>query len=261
LHDNNNNINNNNINIIKRKKKKRRVSPLGKDLGPLKYLSFHENYRPPYHGTFSRANYGTHRASGKNILRRFEVFDYNVDSDEEWEEQDEEEEGESLSGDEEEDAEEQIDEDEDPFVVPDGYLSDDERLDEALKDDVVATTNTALRNHTTRASASSTLQKLVVIAPMYTLASLNTEGSGPDNTSSLDLIRAFEGQILEVDIPIVVEEPKKVKKAGPSVSSLSESLPSDLESKDNKEDSLASAGPSNNAAVLSEELMVQLIKV
>ncbi|XP_062411618.1 chromatin assembly factor 1 subunit A isoform X2 [Sardina pilchardus] len=90
--------------------------------GRMKLLQFHENYRPAYWGTW--------RKKSKCISARCpiqqdkELFDYEVDSDEEWEE---EEPGESLSHSEGDDDEEgDDDDDDDGFFVPHGYLSDGE---------------------------------------------------------------------------------------------------------------------------------------
>ncbi|XP_072294778.1 chromatin assembly factor 1 subunit A isoform X2 [Eucyclogobius newberryi] len=92
--------------------------------GPMKLLQFHENYRPAYWGTWSKK---TSHISARCPLRQDkDLFDYEVDSDEEWEE---EEPGESLShseGEDEEEGGEEDDDDNDGFYVPHGYLSDDE---------------------------------------------------------------------------------------------------------------------------------------
>jgi hypothetical protein len=75
----------------------------------MKLLQFHENYRPPYFGSF--------RKDSKAISPRapfrtdHHLFQYDIDSEEEWED---EEEGESLSsGSDEEKSEEGYSEDED----------------------------------------------------------------------------------------------------------------------------------------------------
>lgn len=85
-----------------------------------KLLLFHENRRPPYWGTWRKKskNITARRPFGKDT-----VFDYEVDSDDEWEE---EEPGESLHGsDDEKEPEDDYEVDND-FFVPHGYLSDDE---------------------------------------------------------------------------------------------------------------------------------------
>ncbi|XP_043669654.1 chromatin assembly factor 1 subunit A [Vespula pensylvanica] len=95
-----------------------------------KLLQFHENRRPPYWGTWRK------QSNNINPRRPFSKdskwFDYEVDSDEEWEE---EEPGESLHGSEDEKDEENPDDNEydvdNEFMVPHGYLSDEEaRTDE-----------------------------------------------------------------------------------------------------------------------------------
>ncbi|KAM9358510.1 chromatin assembly factor 1 subunit A [Symphorus nematophorus] len=90
--------------------------------GPMKLLQFHENYRPAYWGTWSKKS--SHISPRCPFRQDKDLFDYEVDSDEEWEE---EEPGESLSHSEGEDEEEGgEDDDDDGFFVPHGYLSDDE---------------------------------------------------------------------------------------------------------------------------------------
>ncbi|XP_053725444.1 chromatin assembly factor 1 subunit A isoform X4 [Synchiropus splendidus] len=97
--------------------------PDRKHYGSMKLLHFHENYRPAYWGTWTKKS---SVISARCPLKQDKVLlDYEVDSDEEWEE---EEPGESLSHSEGEDEEEggEDDEDDDGFFVPHGYLSDDE---------------------------------------------------------------------------------------------------------------------------------------
>ncbi|XP_031569059.1 uncharacterized protein LOC116303626 [Actinia tenebrosa] len=91
------------------------------------FLKFHENNRPPYYGTQRKKS---KKISPKDPLKKDEgLLNYEIDSDDEWEE---EEPGESLSDDsdgDDDDAEDGEDEDEDGFMVPHGYLSDDEGID------------------------------------------------------------------------------------------------------------------------------------
>ncbi|XP_027882576.1 chromatin assembly factor 1 subunit A [Xiphophorus couchianus] len=92
--------------------------------GPMKLLQFHENYRPAYWGTWRKTS--SHISPRCPLRQDKDLLDYEVDSDEEWEE---EEPGESLShseGEEEEEGGEDDDDDDDGFFVPHGYLSDDE---------------------------------------------------------------------------------------------------------------------------------------
>ncbi|XP_029988154.1 chromatin assembly factor 1 subunit A [Sphaeramia orbicularis] len=98
--------------------------PDRKRYGPMKLLRFHENYRPAYWGTWSKKS--SHISPRCPLRQDKDLLDYEVDSDEEWEE---EEPGESLShseGEDEEEGGEDDDDDDDGFFVPHGYLSEDE---------------------------------------------------------------------------------------------------------------------------------------
>ncbi|XP_037530751.1 chromatin assembly factor 1 subunit A [Nematolebias whitei] len=97
--------------------------PDQKCYGAMKLLQFHENYRPAYWGTWSKKS--SHISPRCPFRQDMDIFDYEVDSDEEWEED---EPGESLSHSEGEDEDGGDDEedDDDGFFVPHGYLSDDE---------------------------------------------------------------------------------------------------------------------------------------
>uniref|UniRef100_A0A673IYE2 Chromatin assembly factor 1 subunit A-like n=1 Tax=Sinocyclocheilus rhinocerous TaxID=307959 RepID=A0A673IYE2_9TELE len=91
--------------------------------GRMKLLQFHDNYRPAYWGTWCKKST---RISPRCPLRQDKgLLDYEVDSDEEWEE---EEPGESLSHSEGDDDDEggDDDDDDDGFFVPHGYLSEGE---------------------------------------------------------------------------------------------------------------------------------------
>ncbi|KAK9138649.1 hypothetical protein Sjap_009243 [Stephania japonica] len=92
-----------------------------------KLLQFDKSHRPAYYGTISKRS---DIIGPRHPLKKDTNLDYDVESDEEWEEEDP---GESLSDC---DEEETLDEanvrteddegSEDGFVVPDGYLSDNE---------------------------------------------------------------------------------------------------------------------------------------
>ncbi|KAG0328137.1 Chromatin assembly factor 1, subunit A [Dissophora globulifera] len=93
----------------------------------MRLFQFVENYRPAYYGTWSKRSKSV---TGRRFLGKdSELIDYDFDSEAEWEED---EEGEELkSDDDEEDAEDVASEpdEEDDWLVPEGYLSDDEGLD------------------------------------------------------------------------------------------------------------------------------------
>ncbi|XP_062888498.1 chromatin assembly factor 1 subunit A isoform X2 [Mobula hypostoma] len=88
----------------------------------MKLLQFHENHRPAYWGTWQKKSA---KVKSRNPFAKDEqLLDYEVDSDDEWEE---EEPGESLSHSEGDDDDEGDDEDDDDgFFVPHGYLSEGE---------------------------------------------------------------------------------------------------------------------------------------
>ncbi|XP_051980204.1 chromatin assembly factor 1 subunit A-like [Xyrauchen texanus] len=90
--------------------------------GRMKLLHFHDNYRPAYLGTWNKKS--TQISPRCPLRQDKELLDYEVDSDEEWEE---EEPGESLSHSEGDDDDEGGDDDDDDgFFVPHGYLSEGE---------------------------------------------------------------------------------------------------------------------------------------
>ncbi|XP_059197920.1 chromatin assembly factor 1 subunit A [Centropristis striata] len=97
--------------------------PDRKRYGPMKLLQFRENHRPAYWGTWSKKS--SHISPRCPLKQDKDLLDYEVDSDDEWEE---EEPGESLSHSEGEDEDEpgEDDDEDDGFFVPHGYLSDDE---------------------------------------------------------------------------------------------------------------------------------------
>ncbi|XP_065103107.1 chromatin assembly factor 1 subunit A [Paramisgurnus dabryanus] len=92
--------------------------------GRMKLLHFHDNYRPAYWGTCSKKS--TYISPRCPLRQDKDLLDYEVDSDEEWEE---EEPGESLShseGDDDDEGGGDDDDDDDGFFVPHGYLSEGE---------------------------------------------------------------------------------------------------------------------------------------
>jgi hypothetical protein len=90
-----------------------------------KFLSFHEDVRPAYHGTWSKKS---HTVKGRNPFAKDRaVFDYDYDSEVEWEEGDNEV-GEDIGNDvddEEEKEEEEGDGDEDGWLAADDDLDDE----------------------------------------------------------------------------------------------------------------------------------------
>ena len=93
-----------------------------------KFLKFNENQRPPYFGSWRKKS---KFVRAKRPFGRDDVFNYDVDSDEEWEEESV---GESLKGTDDEDEKENDSDNEyevdNECFVPHGYLSEDEIDDE-----------------------------------------------------------------------------------------------------------------------------------
>ncbi|RWR83891.1 Chromatin assembly factor 1 subunit A [Cinnamomum micranthum f. kanehirae] len=93
---------------------------------PKKLLQFDKSHRPAYYGTFGVVG-------PRKPFKKDPDLDYDIESDEEWEEEDP---GESLSDCDKDDEEENLEEgnqraededaSEDSFMVPDGYLSENE---------------------------------------------------------------------------------------------------------------------------------------
>lgn len=97
-----------------------------------KLLKFHENRRPAYFGTWRKKSRAI--KSRKPLVKDTKFFDYEVDSDDDWEE---EEPGEDIGGSEDEEKETEADDYEvdNDFFVPHGYLSDEEGQDEGGEGD------------------------------------------------------------------------------------------------------------------------------
>lgn len=92
-----------------------------------KYLYFHENQRPPYFGTWRKKS---KLIKPRKPLAQDDIMNYEVDSDDEWEEEDP---GESLRGSDDEDKENDSGNEyevDNEFFVPHGHLSEDELDDE-----------------------------------------------------------------------------------------------------------------------------------
>ncbi|GLT40932.1 hypothetical protein SLA2020_150280 [Shorea laevis] len=120
-----------------------------KGSGRKQLLQFNENHRPAYYGIWTKKS---KIVGPRHPWRKDPELDYDVDSDEEWEE---EEQGESLSDCDKDDEEESPDgclkadddESEDGFFVPDGYLSENEGVQVDRMETDVAHGTTHLNNY------------------------------------------------------------------------------------------------------------------
>jgi len=129
-------------NIIKKRKEEKEKQLLEKEIIDLtediaiphykmKLLQFFENHRPAYYGTWRK---NTKIISGRHPFKKdTELLDYEFDSEIEWVAD---EEGEECLSDEEDDEEDDIIDneqgDDDGWLVPHGYLSDDEGVEEDI---------------------------------------------------------------------------------------------------------------------------------
>ncbi|XP_017100619.2 chromatin assembly factor 1 subunit A-B [Drosophila bipectinata] len=98
-----------------------------------KYLHFADNRRPPYYGTWRKKSRTI--SARRPLALDKKLFDYELDSDCEWEE---EEPGESLSASEDEkerESEEESEEEYNEWYVPHGHLSDEELQNDGEMDD------------------------------------------------------------------------------------------------------------------------------
>jgi hypothetical protein len=90
-----------------------------------RFFLFHEDVRPPYHGTWSKSS---RAVNGRRPLGRESSLDYDNDSEAEWEEEDEV--GEDLDNDDGEEEEEELGEQ----YEKDGWLDDDELRKDAASE-------------------------------------------------------------------------------------------------------------------------------
>ncbi|KAL3104792.1 hypothetical protein niasHT_023991 [Heterodera trifolii] len=108
------------------KTKRQKHTATNTDAQKPKYYHFHDNYRPPYWGTWRRRSA---QITGRRPFGREETLNYEENSDEEWEEEPED--ADECKSDEEIERDDDVmdDEENDGFFVAHGYLSDDEGSD------------------------------------------------------------------------------------------------------------------------------------
>ncbi|XP_009999188.1 PREDICTED: chromatin assembly factor 1 subunit A [Chaetura pelagica] len=171
--------------------------------GRMKLLQFCENHRPAYWGTWNKKTSVIHPRNPWS--KDSKLLDYEVDSDEEWEE---EEPGESLSHSEGDDEEEGEDEDDDDgFFVPHGYLSEDEGVTEECDPE-----NQKVRQKLKAKEWDELMAKgkrLHVLQPVK--IGCVWEGPGKDSSSSADLkvLQQFTACVLDSLGP---EEEQQIQK-------------------------------------------------
>ena len=156
--------------------------------GVMKLLQFHDNVRPAYYGTYSKKSQviGPRRP----FARDQGLLDYQLDSDEEWEE------GEDLEemGESDEEEQEVEGEEEDGFEVPDGYLSADEM--EGGEGDEEGISKKELRKLTVRENMNGTFEVIpFLLGPVFDI---------PANDMSFDVLL---DATMEVFVPLPLKPP------------------------------------------------------
>ncbi|ELU01556.1 hypothetical protein CAPTEDRAFT_224097 [Capitella teleta] len=181
-----------------------------------KLLQFCENHRPAYYGTWRKIS---RKLSARNPFAKDEtIFDYEVESDDEWEE---EEPGESLSnsegegeGDGEASDKEDEDGDDDGFFVPHGYLSEGEGAG-SEEDEVSPEKLKARQVAKARAWEMEMGKSCEVLRPVCTGCCWWSPGEANDLRSNpnLELLTRFTVQLINQTAPIVLEDVKIEKQA------------------------------------------------
>jgi len=108
---------------LKKLPNRKLVPATNTDIAKAKFYSFHDNYRPPYYGTW---RWKSKSISGRRPFSKKEKrLNYEYDSDQEWEQEPSD--ADECKSDEEELEKDELEEDEnDGFFVDHGYLSTDE---------------------------------------------------------------------------------------------------------------------------------------
>jgi len=165
----------------------------------IKLLQFHKDCRPPYYGTWRKM---TSLNARNPWYKDGATFDYEFDSEEEWED---EEPGESLSNSEgeQEKGEEEVDEeDEEGWMVPHGYLSNDEGCNE---DDEVSPEKLKLQQALKAKSWEDEQKKKLQAAPVIAVGCFFEQCASPLMAGDVRLLYQFRGVILAPVVPIPTE--------------------------------------------------------
>ncbi|KAJ6654460.1 hypothetical protein lerEdw1_006881 [Lerista edwardsae] len=194
--------------------------PERKKFGRMKLLQFCENHRPAYWGTWNKKS---STLTPRNPWSKDEkLLDYEVESDEEWEE---EEPGESLShseGDEDEDGGEE-DDDDDGFFVPHGYLSEDEGVTEECDPE----------NHKARQKLKAKEwdelitkgKRFRILQPVKIGCVWEGEESSKNTSADLKLLQQFAASVLDSSIADEEQIEKNNKKTTKDKQILGQLLP------------------------------------
>lgn len=182
-----------------------------------RFLSFHEDYRPPYHGTWSKRS---KIVTGKTPFAKDTThLDYDYDSEAEWEEGDDE-----IGEDVEDDTKDQEDDEEEAkmYDYDDGFcVADDQYLD--IDEDVDEETKALYKKKLQRGDSGFIANRVCIIAPSRggvpvseNTISERTEGFGKDE--ALVLLKTHTGkQICHDSLWLDAFAPDKIYEPEPAI--------------------------------------------
>ena len=163
-----------------------------------KFLGFHEDHRPPYHGTWSKKS--SLVTGRKPFGKDSEFLNYDVDSEAEWEQEDEDGEDCDKSDGEEEDMGGD-DDDNDSFLAAEDELGLDDEDDEDTKN---------LRKRKLLSEAISV--KACVIAPIVgglshgkSEEAMESNIEGFSSQDAMDLLASHSGRVLTPEVEICLD--------------------------------------------------------
>ena len=228
-----------------------------------KFLSFREDYRPPYHGTWSKPKSST--ISGRTpFVKDTEYLDYEIDSEAEWEEGDDEQ-GEDCSenGNDEEDMIDDEEGDTTKYNYQDGWLAEDGDLE--LEDDDEETQKLRKRkfcagetNECLNASSAA-----CVVAPLkggIPQCEINSELiEGIDPIESKSLVGMHFSVILSTDTICFDAFPPAAKKVA-AKKSVSSSQNSKTSNEMSQEDVITFAKFVHNCTFKSKDMVVEELR-
>ncbi len=164
-----------------------------------RFLSFHEDYRPPYHGTWSKRS---KIITGKTPFAKDTTYlDYDYDSEAEWEEGDDE-----IGEDVEDDTKDQEEEEEEAkmYDYDDGFcVADDQYLD--IDEDVDEETKALYKKKLQRGDDGFIANRVCIIAPAIGGVPANEKSileftEGFEKDEALEFLRAHNGKQISQDL-------------------------------------------------------------
>ncbi len=186
-----------------------------------KFLGFHEDIRPPYHGTWSKPVSST--VTGRTPFGKdTQYLDYDIDSEAEWEEDDDDQ-GEDCdddAADEEEEVAQNDDEENDGWLAAEddlGIEEDDEETKELRKKIHSEAKNTSLYSNRFQAAVISPY----IDGAVHKVEDISSFVEGIDRDNALEKLSSHIGCILTPELSISLDAfppPESTENEGPSQS-------------------------------------------